>query len=548
MHAELCTRAWGSFSNAMLSREPRSHWTSNIRWWPGMVVMVTAALLVLFVRLQTDWPFQRRNLSTVVIGVVAAALLWLWWLLLSRAPWKSRLLACGGAAVVLVAGAALFRIGGVSGDLLPILEPRWRGRTSSDARGPGPAAGGHGVGSKPAPVTATQSGSAPTWPDYPQFLGPERNGKVTQVRLDADWSARPPQVLWRRPIGAAWSGFAIVGDRAFTQEQRGDEELVSCYDAASGELIWSSSDHARYHTTIAGEGPRCTPTVVGGRVFTLGATGLLNCLEAADGRRVWQRDLCRDAVTGVPEWGFAGSPLVLEDRVIVSAGGRDDRSLIAYSAGTGDVVWTGGSAPAGYSSPAHAVLAGVPQILVFNARRITAHAAASGKVLWEHPWGVGHPHVSVPVLTGSNRVVFSSGYGVGAELLELSPGSPGWTVTRVWKSSRLKSKFANLIAHGEYVYGLDDGVLACVALADGSRRWREGRYGHGQMIFVEPLLLLMAENGELVLLQPTPDAPNERQRFEVFKDKTWNPPALSGDRLLVRNDREAVALRLALAP
>jgi outer membrane protein assembly factor BamB len=249
----------------------------------------------------------------------------------------------------------------------------------------------------------------------------------------------------------------------------------------------------------------------------------------------------------MPGWGFSGSPLVMDARVHVSAGGKTNRSLLAYDAITGTNVWSGGTASVGYSSPLAATLAGVPQILIFNGSCISAHATQTGEVLWEYPWGVHQPHVAMPVVVGSNRVVFSSGYGVGAELLEIGPGQTNTLAARrVWRSIRMKAKFANLVARDGFLYGLDDGVMACVDLQDGSLRWKEGRYGHGQGLWVDDLYLLMAENGELILLRPTPDAPNALGRFSVFRDKTWNPIALSGPLLVVRNDREAAALRLSL--
>lgn len=513
-----------------------------IRGWPAWLIAGLLAVAIVVIRTRSDLPYQSRNLATMIALMIGGALLWLWWMLLSRASWRWRL-ALGGAAVLAVgAGAALIRIRGVSGDLLPILEFRWAASTVNPTPIP------EGVSSN-APTAIAPTVAGQLRPDFPQFLGPARKCVIPGPRLDPDWTAHPPQVLWRQPIGAAWSGFAVVGGRALTQEQRGDDELVTCYDALTGRELWAHADAAHYQTTIAGEGPRCTPTVVSNRVFALGATGILNCLDLADGHPLWRRQITQDAAASMPGWGFAGSPLYLDGRVIVSAGGHDNRSLLAYRADTGEIAWTGGSAPAGYSSPVLVKLAGVPQILMFNQKRITAHAPATGAVLWEYPWGIGQPHVAVPVVVGPNRVVFSSGYGVGAELLEVAPAGDGHlTATRVWKSIRLKAKFANFIARGGFLYGLDDGVLACVDLKDGSQKWKEGRYGHGQMLLIDDLLLLTAENGELVLLRPTAKGPNELQRFRVFDEKMWNPPALAGDVLLVRTDQHAACVRLALAP
>jgi outer membrane protein assembly factor BamB len=311
--------------------------------------------------------------------------------------------------------------------------------------------------------------------------------------------------------------------------------------------LWSYPVSAHYASVLAGEGPRCTPTVASNRVFTLGGTGVLSCLDPATGNRFWSRNIVDDAQSRVPEWGFAGSPLVYERKVIVSAGGAEDKSLLAYDIETGELVWHAGSRWVSYGSPFLATLGGVRQVLAFNSRHITAHDAVSGQVLWEYPWGNGQPQVAAPVLVASNQVLFSSGYGVGSELLEINRNSEGHlAATRVWQSRKMKAKFANLVQREGFLYGLDDGVLACIDLKDGSQRWKEGRYGHGQGLLVGDLFLLMAENGELVLLQPAPDAPHELHRFRVFNAKTWNPIALAGELLLVRNDQEAACVKLGI--
>jgi len=504
----------------------------GLRLWPAAVILVLAAAGTCWVRAKGDLSFQVRNIQTLSVWIVAFLLLILWWIIASRTAWRTRLLGIGVVAFVGGTLAIMFRIHGVRGDLQPVLEFRWQRHLPGLSSGQG--------------RTLAQPAATPDL-DFPQFLGPERTAILQGPALKRDWRATPPRVMWRHASGAAWSGWAIVGPRAFTQEQRPEGECVTCYDVVTGDLLWWHADPAHYQTVLAGDGPRCTPTVVSNRVFTLGATGILNCLDAVTGNRRWSRDIVADAQSRVPEWGFSGSPLALKGRVIVSAGGSPDHSLLAYDAGTGQLVWSGGSQPISYGSPFCARLSGVRQILAFNSRKITSHDAASGQVLWEYPWGIGQPQVAAPVVVSTNRVLFSSGYGVGSELLEINRGVDGGQIAqRVWKSTKMKAKFANLVQRDGFLYGLDDGVLACLDLKDGSERWRGARYGHGQGLLINDLYLLMAENGELVLLQPTGQGPNELHRFRVFGGKTWNPIALVGDLLLARTDREAACLRLGL--
>ena len=496
----------------------------------GIIALVALGGWIKINLVDRDTPFQARNLATGgLLGGVLVAIL-LWWMLLSRARWKQRFLGLGIALLLLGLSSAAFRIRGVSGDLVPILEPRWA-RASAPASVPVPAV------SPAKPDTNANLGTA-----FPQFLGPTRNGILTGPTLASDWTSRPPQVAWRQPIGPAWSGFVMVGDRALTQEQSGPEERVTCYDRESGKLLWSHSDPERYANTIAGEGPRATPTIEGNRVFSLGALGRLNALDLATGRLFWTRSLTNEASCQVPEWGFSGSPLVQDGLVIVSAGGGDGRSLLAFRADTGEPAWTGGSSGVGYASPFPATLAGTRQILIVNHRSLASHDPRTGSVLWEVPFGAGMPLVANPLVTGPADVLVSAGYNVGAERFTVAPGTNA--PVSVWKSKKLKAKFSNPVFRDGFVYGLDDGMLACLDVKDGSQRWKEGRYGHGQALLVGDLLVLMSEPGELILLKPTPDAPNELGRLSVLSSKTWNPIALQGNRLLVRNDQEAALVIL----
>ena len=514
----------------------------GIRWWPAGVILGLMVLAMGGVQSWSEFPFQRRNLICLGIAGGAAGLELLWWLFLSRARWTLRL--AGLAGIALLAGTArlTLRIRGVTGDLIPIVETRWAQ--------PSMALTTAGT------LTTTDATSAPGAPsssnarlsgDYPQFLGSNRNSIVDGPSFQTNWTLYPPQMLWRKPVGGAWSGFSVVGDLAVSQEQEGEEEMVVCRHIFNGNVVWKTGNSARYFTPIAGEGPRSSPTISQGRVVTLGARGWLQALDLSTGKRLWGTNILEFSKAGMPEWGLSGSPLVISNRVIVSAGGRDGRSLLIWHLDSGQLLASGGSSSAEYSSPYLTELVGVPQILQFNHREISSHDPVTAQVLWSRPFGVQFPLVANPVRVSSNRVFLSAGYGVGAEMLEVSKAPSGALEARsVWTSKRLKAKFSNPVFRDGFIYGLDDGILACLDAKDGSQRWKEGRHGHGQGLLIGELYLLMAENGELVLLHPTPDGPGELSRLKVFSDKTWNPIALAGDLLLVRNDREAACYRLPM--
>lgn len=514
----------------------------SARWWPPLLAAVAAAGWLAYTWTAHDLIRQARMVRTgVTLGLLLVALtLWLALTLRSR---RARWVTVAAAGLLVAGFAAFFRTRGVTGDLVPVIEPRWTRRGHAAER---PDAIASAAAADPAPVAGAPSGAAAASSgDWPQFQGPHRDATVSGLRLARDWSAHPLRLVWSQPIGEGWSGFAVSGAIAVTQEQRGDEERVVAFDLATGRPLWAHADRARYDTVIAGVGPRATPAVSGGRVFTQGGTGILNALDLPTGRLLWTHDVVAENGASVPDWGKSGSPLVVGRTVVVSAGGSGGRSLVAYDAASGARVWSAGSDAASYSSPARLTLAGRDQLVILNRNSLAGHDPSTGAELWRTDFPGGQPNVAVPVPIGPDRVLVSVGYGVGSKAYRVGPGASGTLeAALLWETPRLKSKFANLVPYGGYVYGLDDGVLACLDPATGELAWKSGRYGHGQLLLVGGLLLVQTEDGELVLLDPSPAAARELTRFTALDGQTWNPPALAGRLLLVRNDREAAAYEL----
>jgi outer membrane protein assembly factor BamB len=497
------------------------------RWAIGILFLATVALVVIW---SLNGSRQDHVLQSMITGLATLTILFLWAVLFSRFQSRTRLVIFFAGVVIGGGLASSMEISGVTGDLVPILRWKWKARRSVGVTKPGELKT-NGVASV----------------SFPQFLGPERNGILRGIRLETNWTARPPRELWRHAVGPAWSGFVIANGIAVTQEQQGDQEFVNGYELETGKLIWSHADLGRYNTTIAGEGPRATPTIANGRVYSFGGTGILNCLDLASGQMVWTKNLAQEHSVHVPEWGFASAPLVYDGLAIVNIGGKNDRSLVAHEAKSGKFVWGGGDESAGYSSPTVMELCGVKQAVVFNHSAVAGHDLRTGKVLWSHPSRTSTPHCAMPIQVATNRAMASQGYGYGSELMELSETNGNWTVERAWKSNRLKSKFANLILHKGLVYGLDDGILVCFDPQTGERKWQGERHGHGQLLLVEDVILLMAENGEILLVELTPAGERVAAWFRALTSKTWNPPALAGQYLLVRNDLEAACFKLPLA-
>jgi hypothetical protein len=382
--------------------------------------------------------------------------------------------------------------------------------------------------------------------DWPGFRGPDRDSVVRGVRINTDWSTSPPVEMWRRPIGPGWSSFAVRGDLLYTQEQRGDDEVVSCYKVTTGKPVWRHRDNVRFWESNGGAGPRGTPTLSNDRVYTFGATGILNALDAGSGAVVWSRNVASDADKKVPTWGFSSSPLVVDDDVIVAASGK----LAAYDLATGNPRWFGPARSGSYSSPQLATIDGVAQILMLSGDGATSVAPANGTVLWEHAWPGGA--IVQPALTADGDVLINSiamTGGIGIRRIAVAHGPGGWKVEERWTSTGLKPYFNDFVVHKGHAFGFDGSILSCIDLKDGERKWKGGRYGNGQLVLLpdEDLLLVLSEEGELALVKATPDQFTEVARFKAIEGKTWNHPVLVGDVMLVRNGEEMAAFRLSPA-
>jgi hypothetical protein len=379
---------------------------------------------------------------------------------------------------------------------------------------------------------------------WPGFRGPERDAVIRGVRIETDWSRSAPVERWRRAIGPGWSSFAVVGNLIYTQEQRGEDEIVSCYDLNTGAPVWMHRDRARFWESNAGPGPRGTPTLSGDRVYALGATGILNALDARTGRVIWSLNAATDTGVTVPDWGIASSPVVTHGVVIVALSGQ----LVAYDIDTGKQRWLGPTGGAGYSSPHLLTIDGVPQIVLLRGSRTISVAPADGTLLWEDRWEVGVSIVQ-PALTTDGDVLITVGDAMGAlgiRRIAVQKESTGWKVEEKWTSRGLKPYFNDFVVHKGHAYGFDGAILASIDLQDGTRKWKGGRYGNGQLVLLpeQDLLLLISEDGELALVSATPDKYTEVARFTALHAKTWNHPVVVGDTLLVRNGEEMAAFRL----
>ncbi len=523
-------------------------------WFPLSNIALTAVLIIGLWIAQVEGLDRGLKVSlTGVFGAIAIVLVLVWFLFLSGLAWSTRRNVVAILALVVVGPLVAVRRVEFSGDMKPTFDFRWNAdraaileahRAQHQPTAP-PDAGA--AQSKPATVAASAH-------DVLEYRGPRRDGIVDGVKLSRDWTEHPPKLVWRQPVGAGYAAFVVAGSLAITIEQRRDKEAIVAYDFDTGQEQWIFDYPALFSETLGGDGPRATPTIHEDRVYSLGATGVLACVEAASGRLVWKVNVLEENGAGNLDWAMSGSPLVHGNVVLVNAGNQrgtpESRAIVAYDLATGKRAWAAGEAKAGYASPMLANVAGAQQIIVFDGVGLAGFDATAHAELWREGWKSQFDiNAAQPVVVGDDRVLITS--AAGAALVHVSVDDAGkWTTEIVWKNNKLKSYYGCPIIYQGHVYGIDETLLACLDLASGRQLWkaRSGNYGHGQLLLCGDLLVVLAETGELALVEATPERFHELGRIQAIEGKTWNNPTLCGSRILVRNHLEMAAYDLATEP
>lgn len=538
----------------IIATQPRNRFMQRV--FPLLVIVVATALLIGI----KSWPNKDAdasslNMAKIMTALVSGTLLFIWAMRFSGFLRLHVLLATG-----LMFGGffSVYTISSMDGGFFPIFVKRdwvmdmfFGGSNDSVLEK-------HRAEAPKADVPAKLEIKPGDWPEY---RGVDRDGIVRNVSISADWTKNPPKELWRQPVGGGYAAFSVANGFLVTIEQRRDEEAVVCYQASTGREVWVCKWKALFQEKLGGNGPRATPTIHGGDVFALGATGRLVCVDGNTGAEKWAVETLENNQN--ISWAMSGSPLVVDQLVIVNPGAQNEqnkgKAVRAYDRTTGSLVWQTGNAPAGYSSPQVSTLAGRKQLLMFDATGLSGIDYTNGKELWRFGWPTYQGiNVAQPLVIGENRVCISASYNVGGAMLEVAVADDKWTVKEVWRSKTtvLRSKFMTPVILGDYSYGLNDGVMECVDLRTGQQVWKDDRrakkdeaYGHGQLLLVKDsgLIVAITEFGELVLIKATPEKFEELGRIMALPKgkKTWNNPSIVGNVIYVRNEVEMAAYELA---
>jgi outer membrane protein assembly factor BamB len=378
--------------------------------------------------------------------------------------------------------------------------------------------------------------------DWPQFRGPNRDGISRETGLLKNWPAGGPKVVWKAPAGEGFSHLTVAKGRLFTLYGEGSNEVAVAYDAATGKQIWKTPLGSKF-LSDQGNGPRSTPTVDGDMVYTLTASGRLAALNAADGKKVWQRDLRGELGAEPPQWGISTSPLVEGNLLLADVGGSGGRSLVAFDKKTGKTVWATQNEQAGYSAPIAITVGGVRQIIFFTGRAVLSVSPKDGKLLWRKPWETDWDvNAATPIFVAPDKLYVSSGYSTGAALFRIKVEGGKASADEVWRNRRMKNQFSSSVLHNGHIYGFDNSVLKAIDVNTGEEVWKESGFGHGSLILADGHLVVLSERGKLLLVEATPAGYREKGSSQILSGKCWTGPTVANGRLYLRNEEQLLAL------
>ncbi len=381
--------------------------------------------------------------------------------------------------------------------------------------------------------------------DWPQWLGPNRNGISSETGILTSFPESGPKVLWQAPSGDGYSGMSVLDGKLYTAFGSGSDEFVLCYDAKTGDELWRYRIDNKF-TNQFGHGPRSTPTVHEGIVYAVSAQANLAALDANNGQVIWKHDLRSEYGAQIPTWGVATSPLVYKNMLLVDVGGKGDYGFVAFDKDDGSVVWKTETELPGYSAPIVVEVNGVRQALCFTGNKLISVNPDNGDFYWSYPWITSYDvNAATPVFIKPDKVFISSGYNVGGAVLRLVVKNNNVDFEEIWKSRVMRNHFSTSLLIDGHLYGFDEGTLRCVDVKTQETRWATRGFGKGSLMAADGHIILLSERGKLVLIEATPREYVEKSSAQMLKGRCWTIPTLVDGRLYIRNQKELLCLDFA---
>ena len=378
--------------------------------------------------------------------------------------------------------------------------------------------------------------------EWAQWRGPNRDGISSETGFLKNWSPEGPKVIWQIPLGDGYSGISIAHGKIYTMFAEDNDEFVICLDASDGVEVWRFRSGTKF-TEQRGDGPRSMPTIDGNSVFALAATGKLYALDAHDGTKLWSHNFVEEFDSNIPTWGFSSSPLIEGNLVLVEAGGKDEKAIVAFDKKSGDVIWTNHTDAVGYSSPIPIDFGGIRQIIFLTSKTLLSVAPENGQIYWKYSWPEGI-NIATPIFVPDDKIFISASYDKGAVLLKMIVDRDRIGIEEVWKNRVMKNHFNSSVLQGDYLYGFDNAILTCIEANTGEEQWRHRGFEKGSLLLADGHLIILGEGGNLALAEASPNEYIEKAHFQLFDDKCWTVPTLAGGKLYLRNQKEMVCLDL----
>jgi len=367
--------------------------------------------------------------------------------------------------------------------------------------------------------------------DWPNWRGPTHDGISTETGWTTQWPAGGPKQLWKAQVGLGCSSVNVSGGRAYTLGNKDETDTIYCFDAASGKVLWTHAYPSPLMPKYWEGGTLATPTVDGERVYVVSKLGNLFCFDAASGKVVWQKSLTTDFGGVVPTWGYAGSPLIVKDWLLLDIGAPGG-ATVALDKATGNLVWKNGNDPAGYGTLQLFTFQGKEYLASFNGFGLVVRELNGGKELGRYQWKTKYDVNAVTPLISGDKIFIAAGYNHGSALVQVTADG----LKEVWQNNKMKNHFNSCVLWKGFLYGFDENALACMELATGEMKWTEPTLGKASLMLADGKLIILAEKGDLVIAEPSPAAFKEIARAKVLSGKCWCVPVLANGRIYAKNN------------